>query len=113
MSLIFKSIFEFTSHKIIFVIIMTSIILTSFKVKQRSNNVNIKNANEKTYIELYFLSPNRSYPIRFICGQLYGGKLPKDSERFYIKVSDKNYTNKFLKLFKNLKSTEKQIDFNA
>lgn len=107
------SIIENTKSKIFFIIMIISLIQIGCKEKDYSTEVNTETASEKTYIEFYYLAPNRNYPMRFICGPIIGGPLPKDSERYYLKISDKNFTNKFLSKYKKLKESDKQNDFDA
>ena len=97
----------------IFIITIISLIQIGCKEKHHSTEVNIETTSEKTYIEFYYLAPNRSYPMRFNCGPIIGGPLPKDSERYYLKISDKNFTNKFLSKYKKLKVSDNQNDFDA
>jgi len=76
-----------------------------------SNNTEVQ---PKEYLEFYYLPSGRLYPMRFNCGPLYGGPLPKGSERHYLKITDKAFLKKFRTLYKTLQpSSDGNSEINA
>lgn len=87
------------NHKgfLFFVISCISIFFSNCK-----NDSDIK-VDKNSYVEFYYLAPNRNYPMNFNCSPLKSGPLPSDSERFYLKVTDTSFMNKLYSGYSRLK----------
>lgn len=98
-------------YKIICFVITVFVFLQSCKEVNNGNNVRKRSDN---FLELYYLAPNRLYPMKFNCGNLQSGPLPNDSERYYLKVTDSSFMTKFKSLYSELSSIDgDNNDFDA
>lgn len=97
---IFQSITENMGNKI--TLSFYALVFLTISCKNVEYNKEEFNSN---YSEFYYLAPNKLYPMRFSCGPVKSGPLPKDSERHYLKVTDEVFMAKFQSLYRNLKDS--------
>lgn len=81
-------------------LILISIILLSCN----NATINTNKENQTFFVEFFYHNKGAKYSMRYTCGKITSGK--SDSKPNYKKINDKEFTEKVISYYSNLKDTK-------